>query len=97
MVDNDLTPEALATMALKFSQSEYGEWLLKTLNDMSTAYLRDAKKFTDRDAKCTAIDRAAGLSEVIDLIDGQLVYAQHPELFNGSQNAIDNSEATSDK
>lgn len=96
MDDKQHSPEALAKMALAFSQTPYGEWLIAMLADLNTNYVHDAKRFTDTAMKLTAIDRAAGITEIADLISGQIMYAENPELFGNDQKSIDKSQSVTD-
>lgn len=97
-MDNDQqhSPEALASMALEFSTTPYGEWLIAMLSDLNTKYVQDAKRFTDPAMKLTAIDRAAGITEIADLISGQIMYAKNPELFGNDAESIDKSVSVTD-
>lgn len=78
----ELTAEQIATLAKKFTESEYGEWFLATVKTQRDGYLTIAQDIKQSsETKLAALERAAGIGEVLAAIDSQVLYHDHPEYF----------------
>lgn len=78
-----ITPEKLAEAAQAFVKSEFGIEFMKVLKARQSGYRKTADNFdTPHEQKVSANERAAGIGEVIEFLDNQVLYAEHPEYFN---------------
>lgn len=96
-VPTELTPEQLAKMGKKFAESEYGAWFIATVKAQRDGYLAIAQDINrTHDIKLAAIERAAGIGEILAAIDSQVLYADHPELFEPKDDPDEEEENIDD-
>lgn len=81
---NDIKVEDLVKLAKEFTESTYGKFLMESANDTRERVLREGMNSESSDSQLKALNYAAGLQYLTDIVEQHVYYADHPEVLEST-------------